>query len=58
MVDPDGIKVYDVCRPGAVISERSTVATCPVEIFRCSVSEIENFLVKAGHNSGPSTSPN
>lgn len=49
MVDPDGIEVYDICSPGAVISERSTVAACPVNIFRRYLSEVGKLPVEAGH---------
>ena len=32
-----------------VISESSTIATCPVKLFRRYLSEVEKFPVKAGH---------
>ena len=32
-----------------VISEKFTIATCPVKNFRSNLSEVEKFLVVAGH---------
>ena len=49
MVDSDSTKVCDIRSPGTLISVRSIVATCPVKIFRCYLSEVGKFLVVAGY---------
>ena len=36
-------------RSQVVISEKSTIATCPVKTFRRYLREVEKFPVKAGH---------